>query len=179
MLSHPVWVPELRIDPLHLLAGCRKRRLNQATFNLRGLIWLLMMDWSERGNIRKRGPLWEPFHKNSALCSWQANQSWFKERITLRCPTEVPEEKRKSECCAPHPQADVGPGAQGAHSGELCTGTDVDTGCSSRTKRPLSPGGTPRRMPRARWSILSRNRKKHHVTVRDLLRFLISSRKFS
>jgi len=39
-----------------------------------------MMDWSERGNIWKRGPLWEPFRKNSALCSWQANQSWFKER---------------------------------------------------------------------------------------------------
>jgi len=27
---HPVWVPGLRIDPLRLLAGCRKRRLNQA-----------------------------------------------------------------------------------------------------------------------------------------------------
>jgi len=39
-----------------------------------------MVDWSERGNIRERGPLWEPFRKNSALCSWQANQSWFKER---------------------------------------------------------------------------------------------------
>jgi len=28
-----------------------------------------MMDWSERGNIRKRDPLWEPFRKNSAFCS--------------------------------------------------------------------------------------------------------------
>jgi len=26
-----------------------------------------MMDWSERGNIWKRGPSWEPFCKNSAL----------------------------------------------------------------------------------------------------------------
>jgi len=26
-----------------------------------------MMDWSERWNIQKRGPRWEPFCKNSAL----------------------------------------------------------------------------------------------------------------
>jgi len=30
--------PGLRIDPLRLLAGCRKRRLSQALLNLRGLI---------------------------------------------------------------------------------------------------------------------------------------------
>jgi len=83
-LPYPVWVPGLRIDPLHLLAGCRNWQLNQAPVNLRGLIWLLMTDWSERGNIRKRSPSWEPFRKNSALCSWQANQSWFKERRNLR-----------------------------------------------------------------------------------------------
>jgi len=34
----PVWVPGLRIDPLRLLVGCRKRRLNQAPLNLCGLI---------------------------------------------------------------------------------------------------------------------------------------------
>jgi len=33
--------------------------------------------------------------------------------------------------------------ARGAHSGESCTGTDADTGGSSRTKKPLSPGGSP------------------------------------
>jgi len=36
--SNPVWVPGLGIDPLGLLAGCRKRRLNQTALNLRGLI---------------------------------------------------------------------------------------------------------------------------------------------
>jgi len=50
---------------------------------------------------------------------------------------------RKQEKANAAPQADLGPGARGAHSGESCTGTDVDTGGSSRTKRPLSPGGTP------------------------------------
>jgi len=103
------------MDLLHLLAGCRKRRLNQAPLNLRGLIWLLMMDWSDRENIRKRGPSWEPFRKNSALCRWQVNQSWFKER-----------------------------------------------------RNPQAPNGSTRG-----------NRKKHHITVRDLLRFLTSSQRFS
>jgi len=51
--------------------------------------------------------------------------------------------QRKQEKANAAPQADVGPGAQGAHSGESCIGTDIDTGGSSRTKRPLSPGGTP------------------------------------
>jgi len=81
-----VWVLGLRIDPLCFLAGCHMRRLNQAPLNLHGLIWLLMMDWSERGNIRKRCPLWEPFCKNSAFCSWQENQSCFKERRNPQVP---------------------------------------------------------------------------------------------
>jgi len=51
--------------------------------------------------------------------------------------------QRKQEKSNAAPQADGGPGARGAHSGESCIGTDVDTGDSSRTKRPLSPGGTP------------------------------------
>jgi len=72
------------------------------------------MDWSERGNIQKRGPSWEPFRKNSALCSWQANQSWFRER-----------------------------------------------------RNPQAPNGST-------WG----NRKKHHVSVRNLVMFLTSSRSF-
>jgi len=51
--------------------------------------------------------------------------------------------ERKQEKANAASQADRGPEARGAHSGELHTGTDVDTGGSSRIKRPLSPGGTP------------------------------------
>jgi len=51
--------------------------------------------------------------------------------------------QRKQEKANVAPQADGGPGARGALSGESCTGTGVDTRGSSRTKRPLSPGGTP------------------------------------
>jgi len=40
-------------------------------------------------------------------------------------------------------RADGGPGARGAHSGESCTGIDVNTRGSSCRKRLLSPGGTP------------------------------------
>jgi len=51
--------------------------------------------------------------------------------------------QRKQEKANAAPQADSGLRARGAHSGESCTGTDVDTGGSSRAKRLLSPGGTP------------------------------------
>jgi len=57
------------------------------------------MDWSERGNIRKKGSSWEPFRKNSTLWSWQANQSRFKKEETSRHPIEAPEETEKSNCC--------------------------------------------------------------------------------
>jgi len=46
-----VWVPRVKIDHLHLLAGRRKRRLNQAPLNLRGLILLVMMVWRKRRTL--------------------------------------------------------------------------------------------------------------------------------
>jgi len=39
--------------------------------------------------------------------------------------------QRKQEKANAAPQTDIGLGAGGAHSGESCTGTDVDTGGSS------------------------------------------------
>jgi len=84
---------------------------------------------------------------------------------------------RKQERASAASQADGGPAARGAHSGELCTGTDVDTGGSSCTKRPLSFGGTPQD---AQSQVKrTKQKQKHYITVRDLLRFLTSSRRFS
>jgi len=45
---------------------------------------------------------------------------------------------RKQEKANTAQWADGGPGAQGAYSGESCTGTDVDTGGSSRTKTAVT-----------------------------------------
>jgi len=97
-----------------------------------------MMDWSERGNIRKRplvGTL--PQELSSLQLTGEPVVVQKKPSGTRR------KHQRKQEKANAAPQADGGPGAQGAHSGESCTGTDVDTGGSSRTKRPLSLGGTP------------------------------------
>jgi len=39
--DQPVWVPEFKTEPLCVLSGCRKRRLNQRLLNLCGLIRLV------------------------------------------------------------------------------------------------------------------------------------------
>jgi len=53
------------------------------------------------------------------------------------------------------------------HSGKLCTSTDAGTEGSSRTKNRCHLVGH-LRVPKARGSILSRNRRKHYITARDL-----------
>jgi len=49
---------------------------------------------------------------------------------------------RKQKKATAAQRAKGGLRARGAHSDKSCTGTDVNTEGSSRTKRPLSPGGT-------------------------------------
>jgi len=74
-------------------------------------------------------------------------------------------------------QAGGGQRARGAHSGKLCTGTDASTEGSIRTKRPLSPGGT----PQGAQSHAKRTKQKQKEAPynRDLLRLLTFSRRFS
>jgi len=55
-----------------------------------------MMDWTERGNIRKRGPSWEPFRKNSALAADRRTSHGSEKEETVRRPMEKPEETERS-----------------------------------------------------------------------------------
>jgi len=92
------------------------------------------------GTFGRGAPYGNPSVRTQLFAADKRTSHGSKKEETLMCPTEAPEETRKANAA---PQADVGPGARGAHNGESCTGTDVDTRGSSRTKRPLSPGGTP------------------------------------
>jgi len=58
-------------------------------------------------------------------------------------------QKKKQEKANAAAQADAGPGARGAHSGESCTGTDVDTGVAVAQKDRCHLVGH-LRMPRGR-----------------------------
>jgi len=53
-----------------------------------------MMDRSERGNTRKRGPSWEPFLQLFAADRQTSHGS--KKEETLRRPTEAPEGTERS-----------------------------------------------------------------------------------
>jgi len=55
-----------------------------------------MMNWSERGSIRKRGPLWEPFCKNSALAADRRTNHGSEKEETLRRPMEALEETERN-----------------------------------------------------------------------------------
>jgi len=96
IILYPVRVPGLRIDPLRLLAKCRKRWLNQVPLNLRGLIWLLMMDWSERGNIHKRAPHGSPSARTQLFAADRWTSHGSKKEETRWRPMEVPEETKRS-----------------------------------------------------------------------------------
>jgi len=111
--SNPVWVPGLRIDPLHLLAGCRKRRLNQTPLGLRP-------PWPHR--ITDNGLEWKREHSEEGPLMGTLPQELSSLQLTSE-PVMVQRKKKPTEV----------------------------------------PG---------------ENRKKHHITVRDLLRFLTSSQRF-
>jgi len=53
----------------------------------------------------------------------------------------------------------------------------IDSGGSSRTKRPLSPGATPQDA-QSQVKRTKQKQKENHITVRDLLMFLTYSQKF-
>jgi len=58
-----------------------------------------MMDWSERGNIRKRAPCGNPSVRTQLFAAGRRSSHGLKKEETLRCSMEAPEETRKSECC--------------------------------------------------------------------------------
>jgi len=170
--TFPVWVPGLRIDPPRLLAGCRKRRLNQASPNLRGLIWLL--EWKREHS--EEGPLVGTLPQELSSFSWQANQSWFKERINAQAPDKSAWDNKK-KLMLPH-RSTYDRELEAPTVANRALGLTLILGVAVVQKDCCHLVGH-LRMPRARWSVLSRNGKKHHITVRDLLRFLTSSQRLS
>jgi len=68
---------------------------------------------------------------------------------------------RKQKEATAAQQAGGVPGARGAYSGKLCTGTDASTKGSSHTKRLLSPGWT----PQGAQSQVKRTKQKQRNTI--------------
>jgi len=52
-----------------------------------------MMDWSERGNIRKRAPRGNPSARTQFFAADRRTSHGSKKEETLRCSMEVPEER--------------------------------------------------------------------------------------
>jgi len=55
-----------------------------------------MMDWSERGNIRKRGPSGNPSAKTQLIAADGRTSHGSKKEETRRRPTEAPKETERS-----------------------------------------------------------------------------------
>jgi len=55
-----------------------------------------MMDWSERGNIRKRGPCGNLSARTQLFAADRRTIHGSKKEETLRHPTEAPEETERS-----------------------------------------------------------------------------------
>jgi len=55
-----------------------------------------MMDWSERGNIWKRGPHGNPSARTQLFAADRRTSHGSKKEETLRRPTEAPEETKRN-----------------------------------------------------------------------------------
>jgi len=111
-----------------IIRYCRGRRpgLDRATKH-----WKAFGRGAPRGNPSARTQLFGADKRTS---------HGSKKEETLRRPTEAPGETEKATAAQ---RAKGGLRARGAHSSKSCTGTDVNTESSSRTKRPLLLGRTP------------------------------------
>jgi len=89
----------------------------------------------KEGTFGRGAPRGNPSARTQLFAADRRTSHGSKKDETLRCQMEVPKKTRKSECC---PQADVGQGARGAHSGESCTGTDVNTGVAVAQKTAVT-----------------------------------------
>jgi len=100
----------------------------------------------KEGTFGRGAPCENPSARTQLFPADRQNSCGSKKEENLRRQMEAPEETRKANAA---PQADTGPGARDAHSGESCTGTDVDTEVAVAQKDHCHLVGH-LRMPRAR-----------------------------